>query len=66
MPATLNDVRVLSILLCLDLLCLLVTSGDHWRMPEIKPCYAFENCREVRIPPSDELTAMLDDMKLHD
>ncbi|WP_347093274.1 hypothetical protein [Sphingomonas parapaucimobilis] len=66
MATALKDAGVLSILLCLDLLCLSFAVGDLGMEAETERCLMCEDKGAIRIPPPNEQTAMLDDMMLHD
>lgn len=66
MAAALKDAGVLSILLCLDLLCLSITISDLDIGADTERCLVCEGSGAIRIAPPNEQTAMLDDMRLHD
>ena len=66
MATALKDAGVLSILLFLDLLCLSVAVGDPGIGADTERCLMCEENGAIRIPPSYEQSAMLNDMMLHD
>ncbi|MBT2245867.1 hypothetical protein JQK15_20350 [Sphingobium sp. BHU LFT2] len=66
MAMAFKDVGVLSILLCLDLLCLSVAVGNLSIGAGTQRGLMCQDNGAIRILPPNEQTAMLNEMMLHD
>ncbi len=66
MATALKDAGVLSIFLCIDLLCLSIAISDLGIGASTERSLICEGSGAIRIALSNEQTAMLDDMMLHD